>query len=43
MFRLPFNIGQIFAIIVIPPAPKYCPMATSCKNTGTPQNNMQMK
>jgi len=40
---LPFNMGQILAIIVIPPAPRYCPMATSCKKIGTPQNNMQMK
>ena len=41
--ELPFNMGQILAIIVIPPAPRYCPMATSCKKIGTPQNNMQMK
>ena len=41
--ELPFNMGQILAIIVIPPAPRYCPIATSCKKIGTPQNNMQMK
>ena len=41
--ELPFNMGQILAIIVIPPAPRYCPIATSCKKIGTPQNNIQMK
>jgi len=40
---LPESIGHSFPTNVIPPEPKYCPMATSWKNIGIPQNNMAMK
>jgi len=39
----PDSIGHSFPTSVIPPEPKYCPMATSWKNIGMPQNNMAMK
>ena len=40
---LPLSIGQIWAIVVMPPAPKYCPIDTSSRKTGMPQNIMEMK
>ena len=40
---VPLSIGQIWAIVVMPPAPKYCPIDTSSRKTGMPQNIMEMK
>lgn len=40
---LPESIGHNFPTNVIPPEPKYCPMATSWKKIGIPQNTMATK
>ena len=39
---LPCNIGTNWPTIVSPPAPKYCPAATSWKKIGIPQANMEI-
>ena len=42
-YDIPFIIGTSCPIKVIPPAPKYCPSATSWKKMGIPQNIIATK
>ena len=42
VYYIPCKMGQSCPTRVMPPAPRYCPIATSWKNIGMPQKIMAM-
>ena len=43
MVTRPLSMGTSWEMAVMPPDPRYCPMATSSRKMGMPQKIIEMK